>query len=253
MEGSSGTGKTTALKRALADADDSAGAGQVTELSARKPADVERLRGIGSWHTGTVVVDDVHRLDAPLRTMLGDHLNVLADGEEAGRRIVLVGSPRPGRRLVENSHDLTGRVDFFWFKLVTDDAILAMIAKGEDALNVTLERKDDLARAASGSLSVAQLLCFEVCARNGVLRTQATRTVIESGVDEAVAHALVDMGYKFGAVVRAFSGVGGAGERIGVDLLQELAWSKDASIDLEELARSQPALSAGSGASSTST
>ncbi len=245
LEGPSGIGKTTALRRALADLEGNAALGDVTELSARNPAHVERLRSIGSWHAGTVAVDDFHRLDAPLRMTLGDHLKYLADVEQEDRRIVLVGVPDVKRGLVEDSHDLGGRFDVIRFDQVKDDVVLAMIAKGEDALNISLERKDDLVRAASGSLSIAQILCFQICARNGVVRTQPTHTAIHSDVDDAVAHALAHMEYKFSGLVRAFDAAGGASEHIGIELLQELSWSEDGSVALEQLARSRPALAPG--------
>ena len=245
MEGPSGIGKTTALRRALVDLEHSPGVGAITLLSARNPDHVERLREVASWHRGTVAIDDFHRLDAPLRTMLGDYLKYLADVERVDRRIVLVGIPGTGRRLIEVSHDLAGRLDVFSLDQVKDEIVLAMISKGEEALNVTLEHKDGIVRAASGSLSVAQLLCFQICARNGVVRTLDARAVIPSDVEDAVAHALANMEHKFSAVVRAFGALGGPREHIGTDLLQELAKSKDGDVSLDQLARSRPALAPG--------
>ncbi|WXF91337.1 hypothetical protein WDV91_00590 [Curtobacterium flaccumfaciens pv. flaccumfaciens] len=60
IEGPSGIGKTTAVRRAI----EELGITQdVTELSARKKADIEVIEGLADLpNAGIVVVDDFHRL-----------------------------------------------------------------------------------------------------------------------------------------------------------------------------------------------
>ena len=71
IEGPSGVGKTTAVRQALAEAGQSGHQySQVGEhiLTAKSPDDVKSLSHIEKWHTGAVVIDDFHCLNAPSPT-----------------------------------------------------------------------------------------------------------------------------------------------------------------------------------------
>lgn len=83
IEGPSGVGKTTAIKRAIEDLTGEK-VGQnpsIRILSARYPEHRELLQTLPKWHSNTVVVDDFHRLDLPLQQSIVDHLKYLADTE----------------------------------------------------------------------------------------------------------------------------------------------------------------------------
>jgi hypothetical protein len=242
IEGPSGIGKTSALRQALKNlAGDDALLG-VTVLNARQPDDVERIHTLPSWHSGTVAIDDFHRLDATLRGRIGNYVKYLGDAERDDLRIVLVGIPGTGQHLLEDSFDLAGRVDVFTLEKVKDEAICRMIEKGETALNISLLDKDDLVRAASGSLHIAQTLCYEVCTQARIFEKQPRLMPIHSDVDAAVARALQDMGAKFRDLIIAFESAGGDDGDIGRRLLQELARSSEGSLALRQLSASRPDL-----------
>jgi hypothetical protein len=245
IEGPSGIGKTSALRQALKNLEGDTALRGVPILNARQPDDVDRLRGLSSWHRGTVAIDDFHRLEPALRDRMGNYVKYLGDAERDDLRIVLVGIPGTGQHLIEDSFDLAGRVDIFTLDKVKDEAILKMIAKGEQALNVSLDNKDDLVRAASGSLHVAQILCYEVCIQAGIFAKQPCRTPILSDVDAAVARALQDMSTKFRDLIVAFESAGGDDDDIGRRLLQELARSPDGSLALRQLSATRPDLADG--------
>jgi hypothetical protein len=245
IEGPSGIGKTSALRQALKNLEGDTALRGVPILNARQPDDVERLRALSSWHRGTVAIDDFHRLEPALRDRMGNYVKYLGDAEREDLRIVLVGIPGTGQHLIADSFDLAGRVDIFTLDKVKDEAILKMIAKGEQALNVSLDSKDDLVRAASGSLHVAQILCYEVCIQAGIFAKQPRRTPILSDVDAAVARALQDMGTKFRDLIVAFESAGGEDDDIGRRLLQELARSPEGSLALRQLSATRPDLADG--------
>ena len=245
IEGPSGIGKTSALRQALKNLEGDAAPQEVSILNAREPNQVERIRAISSWHRGTVAIDDFHRLEPTLRAQMGNYVKYLGDAEPDDRRIVLVGIPGTGQHLLEDSFDLAGRVDVFTLDKVKDEVIRTMIAKGERALNVSLDNKDDLVRAASGSLHVAQILCYEVCTQARIFEKQPRRTLIRSDVDAAVGRALQDMGAKFRDLIVAFESVGGDDEDIGRRLLQELARSPEGSLALRQLSATRPDLAEG--------
>jgi len=245
IEGPSGIGKTSALRQALKNLEGDTALRGVTILNARQPDDVERIHALPSWHRGTVAIDDFHRLEPALRDRMGNYVKYLGDAERDDLRIVLVGIPGTGQHLIEDSFDLAGRVDVFTLDKVKDEAILTMIAKGEQALNIALDNKDDLVRAASGSLHVAQILCYEVCTQVEIFEKQPRRTPVRSDVDAAVARALQAMGAKFRDLIVAFESAGGGGEDIGRRLLQELARSPEGSLALPQLSATRPDLAEG--------
>jgi hypothetical protein len=86
--------------------------------------------------------------------------------------------------------------------------VIRMIEIGETALNTQFDRRADIARAASGSLNIAQPLCFHLAAAAGVLGTQAKRTVIRSEVRSAVATVIEQISLKFGETIRTFAALG---------------------------------------------
>jgi hypothetical protein len=245
IEGPSGIGKTSALRQAFKNLEADTALDGVTFLNARRPDEVERIHALQSWHHGTVAIDDFHRLEPALRDQLGNYVKYLGDAERDDRRIVLVGIPGTGQHLIDDSFDLAGRVDIFTLDKVKDEAICKMIEKGERALNVSLLNKDDLVRAASGSLHVAQILCYEVCTRAKIFERQPRWTPIRSDIDAAVARALQDMGAKFRDLIVAFESVGEDHEDIGRRLLQELARSPEGSLALRQLSATRSDLAGG--------
>jgi len=245
IEGPSGIGKTSVLSRALEHLAGNAAVRQRTVLNPLSEEDLQRLRAIQSWHRGTVAVDDFHRLEPELRDELGMYVKYLADARRDDLRIVLMGIPGTGRRLIQSSADLAGRVDVFALGRVRNGAVLTLIARGEEALNVSLAEKDALVLAASGSLHIAQILCYEVCRQAGIRERQPVHTEIPSNVNSAVAQALQDVDPKFRPLTAAFESVGGSDEDIGGKLLQELAHSPEGSLTPAQLRSARPDLAAG--------
>ena len=159
-------------------------------LSARRPDHVSRLASLSAEHVGTVVIDDFHRLPKALRDALADYLKFLADYEDSDRKLVIAGIPRIGERIVQVSFDLATRLDVFRLGRVDDALVLEMIQKGERALNVRFSRPNEIAAVASGSLNVAQLLCFHLCALDCIEETQPTIRPIKAALEDAVARVM---------------------------------------------------------------
>ena len=92
IEGPSGIGKTTAVKKALAQLG-RADTAQI--LSARRKNDVDLIELLPEMEEfGVVVVDDFHRLEDELRGQLADLVKVLADEEDEASKLVIVGINR---------------------------------------------------------------------------------------------------------------------------------------------------------------
>ncbi|MGW4671076.1 TIR domain-containing protein [Streptomyces sp. NPDC004324] len=169
VEGPSGIGKTTAVKRALAQL----GRDKDTQyLSARVPGDVELIELLPSTNSfGLVVVDDFHVLEDALRGDLADLLKALADAEDPTSKLVVMGINRAGDRLIEHAPDLVNRLDVVRFDVEPQQKISEMISLGEKALNVEISARDYVVESAHGSFYLAQLLCHEICSDAEIFET----------------------------------------------------------------------------------
>jgi hypothetical protein len=214
-------------------------------LSARRRDEVTLLRNIETWHAGVVAIDDFHRLERTLQTYLADYLKDLADREQFDRKLIIVGIPQTGQTLVDLAFDLATRIDIYSLGKVRDETVVRMIEIGEQALNIEFLRKTDIARAASGSLNIAQLLCFNLAAEAGIQETQTRLVRIEADVRSAVSSVLQQMALKFGTLVRTLASLGNKRDTTCIEILQELALSADGFLSLQHLRDTRPDLSAG--------
>jgi uncharacterized protein DUF4062/TIR domain-containing protein len=244
IEGPSGVGKTTALQHALAQLDRGPRESFVV-LRCRDSADIARIRQLRTWHSGPVAIDDFHRLDPELRRELADYLKVLADTEPEDRKLVIVGIPGTGQRLVEIAFDIATRIEILTLGTVSDDKVLEMIGKGEAALNIDIIGKAEIVRASAGSLNIAQVLCKYAVALAGVRETQTITTTVEPHLAEAIHQAMTVMVRKFGEMVRRFAALGGPHDRLCLEMLRELGEAKEGMLRLWQLRDRRPELAAG--------
>ena len=78
-----------------------------------------------------------------------------------------------------------------------------MIEKGERALNVKFDRKADIVLSANGSLNLAQILCFNICAFANISETQEQTCFIRSDLDVAKKSVVTkDLEPKFEHTIR---------------------------------------------------
>jgi hypothetical protein len=245
IEGPSGIGKTTALKKAVEQARSLRGKKKIKILSARRQDHVKVIEQLHSQHEGTVVIDDFHKLEASLQRQLSDYLKYLADYEVVEKKLVIVGIPQTGRRLTEIAFDLATRIEVFKFHRVSDETVLRMIEKGEAALNIKLDRKADIVRASSGSLNIAQLLCFNLAEQNGVVETQPICKAISCDVDSAISDVVQKLALKFERPISTFVNMSGTGDITCLELLKELVDTSDGFINLERMKSRRTDLAAG--------
>lgn len=189
IEGPSGIGKTTGVVSAIQ------GLGlerQVTRLSARRPDDVEYIRALPSISgAGVVIVDDFHKLPDSVRAALADYLKMLADEEREGDKLVVVGINRAGDNLINFAHDLVNRVDVLKFETNPDHKIRELVEKGEQALNISINVREDLVELSQGSFYIAQMLCHEICIHEGVLEASDKHREVNVSL-ESIQSAVYD-------------------------------------------------------------
>jgi hypothetical protein len=245
IKGPSGIGKTTALKKALEEASFTHKSLQVKTLSARKSEDLSKIETIQQWHSGIVVIDDFHRLTTVLQQKLVDYLKYLADNE-LPKKMVIIGIPSTGKRLVNLSFDVATRIKRFKLGRVADEIILKMITRGESALNILFDRKTDIVRSANGSLNIAQFLCYHLVALEGIVETQQSIELIAGNLEGVISSLMSnELSLKFEDTVRCFASLDDYNERTCIELLKELALSPEGFLSLKHMRDSRPELNEG--------
>jgi hypothetical protein len=115
VEGPSGIGKTTAVRRAAADI----GVGDRAQmLSGRNQEDHEIIAEIPKMkYRGIVIIDDFHRFDDTTRHKIADFLKELADQEDTRTKVVLIEINKAGDSLVHFAADLNNKIDTIHFEV----------------------------------------------------------------------------------------------------------------------------------------
>ncbi|WP_253586219.1 TIR domain-containing protein [Bradyrhizobium japonicum] len=203
VEGPSGIGKTTAVRKAALDA----GLGDVAQmLSGRNPDDVETIKMIPELKdAGMVIIDDFHRLDDDIKHAIAEHLKVMADREDQKTKIVLIGINKAGDSLIHFAADLNNRIDTIHFELNDVERVRQLIKKGEEALNITITSADSVARDAAGSFHIAQILCHELCLDADITECQERPTKLETSIEKIKDRVLNELSRTFRARAVSFA------------------------------------------------
>ena len=188
VEGPSGIGKTTAVRRALqllpADAP------KVIWKNGRLREDQDTLRRIvqsGLHDGGHLIVDDFHRVPADLRQDLADLIKSLSDSARQDAKVTLIGINPLGSSLIGPNTDIVGRYVTVDLRRQPAARIADLLRKGEHALNIEFRQRDSFISEARGSFLTAQALCYECARKEGVVETERRRrTLVAAPGDYAV-------------------------------------------------------------------
>lgn len=181
VEGPSGIGKTSSIKKALEKLNfpDS-----ILELTARKKEDLPIIENIPTMEfKGIIIIDDFHRLEDSIKELLADYMKILADCDDENTKIVIVGINKAGDSLVKFASDLNSRIDTIRFRPVIADKIMEMISYGEHHLNLRIDTKAEISEAAHGSFQIAQLLCKELCLQAGIMEKCESETDVSVSLE----------------------------------------------------------------------
>lgn len=248
VEGPSGVGKTTALRRAVEEARaEGAVAPELTILNAWNEGHVKRIGEIASWHErGIVAIDDFHYLEPQIAERVIRYARYLADEQTTDKKVVIVGIPGSRQSFASFGSDVPRRFDQIRFGRAKTDDILWMIEKGERALGVTIERKSDIAVAAAGSISIAQFICYWICQAALVEKTQGTHRTVTWSVSDLLERILRSLRGDFNRLVVELGGLGDVRDTTMIRILKALPACEDGLLPLSALQDgSDPALSRG--------
>lgn len=203
IEGPSGIGKTTAVKKAL----QQLGFKENCQmLSARKREDLSKITEIAEGvFSGVVIIDDFHRLPATLQQKISDVMKVLADAMEDSKKIIVVGINKVGDSLVKFSPDLNNRIATIRFETNSSEKIAELISKGEKALNIKFDKEREIVEHSNGSFHIAQLMCQKACILQGVVETNEEMTTLHFSYPQVEAELAEEFSRSFFNIAREFA------------------------------------------------
>ncbi|MBM4124525.1 MAG: TIR domain-containing protein [Nitrospira sp.] len=179
IEGQSGTGKTTCVKKILERLGEGASA---TYLTARDATHVSAIARVAQVPTaGTFVIDDFHRLAQDVQGALGDIAKIAAERATDNPdlpKLVLIGINQIGSDLIQLVPDIAKRTGIHRIQPGTAAQIQELINAGCKELNITFENAELIFSESRGDYWLTQQLCQSACALNGVTETCAERGTI---------------------------------------------------------------------------
>jgi hypothetical protein len=203
VEGPSGIGKTTAVIKAIAEAGLT---DRVLSLSARKPDDMPFIRELPrQLPIGTVLVDDFHRLDAVSKREIADLMKILADEGAGDSKLIVLGITNAGQSLISFGKDLANRIEVIPFEANPEYKVEELIKKGETALNVSINIREEIVSAAQGSFYIAQMLAYHTCIRAKVLQTAITKRTTAESYESIKSEVMASLARSFHETSLAFA------------------------------------------------
>jgi len=175
IEGQSGTGKTTTVKRII---EDSLPLDGFEYLSARKAKDIPRILEIANGSVrGKFIVDDFHRLETSLQSKIADIVKIAAEeyGDDSHPKVVLIGINKVGSELIHLVHDIAKRCGIHRIQPASYETSIELIRKGEEKLNVAFEDYRAVFNETKGDYWLTQLICQTICLISRPCNTSAAR------------------------------------------------------------------------------
>lgn len=172
VEGQSGTGKTTCVRRAIADLKDK---DETKYLSARDATHVSTIEAISRKEiSGRFVIDDFHRLAQPLQARLADIAKFAAEQGTATElpKLIIIGINQIGSELIQLVPDIAKRTGIHRIKQGSKEDIARLIEAGCSKLNIRIDRIDGIYSETQGDYWLTQQICQSICSAADVMETQ---------------------------------------------------------------------------------
>ena len=188
VEGPSGTGKTTAVLRALEELQAERRCQYVSATDEKDLLELDRQVRDNVPQGGYLVIDDFHLLIWARKEAVARLVKRLCDRNRRDIKVVIIGINPIGVSLVEALPDIRGRYSVISLQgRQPDEKIDELIALGEHAANIEFQRRSRFVDEAEGSFALAQRLCYEATRLAGITERAPERVVIRVPAQEIVA------------------------------------------------------------------
>ena len=243
IEGPSGIGKTSCVKKVL----DALGGHRPLFLTPLKPEELEIINEFieSPNGAGTVIIDDVHRLDEVTKRALANILKVGADENRSDFKLILIGINQAGDSLINLNREINNRIATIKFEQNPEEKVRELIEKGEAVMNVRFKDKDEIIRKSAGSFHVAQMLCQRMCIESGIDQSQTEVTEISIPVSKVINSLVNEMETVFGESIKTFARGNrnrSGGNRPYYRLLTFLSTSPAGTVNMNDVKRQNPEL-----------
>lgn len=179
VEGQSGTGKTTTVKKIIEEALPDAG---FQYLSARKARDIPKILELANNAPhGRFIVDDFHRLDSDVQEKIANIIKIAAEeyDDDSHPKVVLIGINRVGSELIHLVHDVAKRCGIHRIAPAELSTVEELVRKGEERLGVSFANINDIYKETSGDYWLTQLICQAICLMNDVTETSLSKKQLD--------------------------------------------------------------------------
>lgn len=240
VEGQSGTGKTTCVRKAL----EHIGKTETEYLTARSASDVHKIEALARLSTpGRYVIDDFHRLGPETQAALANQAKFAAEaGGEAQIKLVLIGINQVGSELIQLVPDIAKRTGIHRIQPGTKADIEHLVAEGARKLGVAIADRDAVFAESRGDYWLTQQLCQTICTMNDVLETVAVERSLTFDIENLRRKVVEKLSSAFYPAVKDFCR--GVRFRPNNDpylkLLQKIGQQDGSIVDLNELANANP-------------
>jgi hypothetical protein len=143
------------------------------------------------------VLEDFHKVEGPERARVAQLMKVFMDlaVDYPMVKIVANGAVATGRQVVQADAEMWNRIAEIEVPPMSGDEVEAIVAKGEELLNVRFpdDIKASIRHYSNGLAAVAHQLCLNLCFARGVVETQAeSLTFTAADFDRALQRWLAD-------------------------------------------------------------
>lgn len=242
IEGQSGTGKTTTVRKII---EECLPHGGFEYLSARKAHDIPKILQVADGVVaGKFIIDDFHRLENETQAKIANIVKVAAEefGESIFPKVVIIGINKVGSELIHLVHDIAKRCGIHRVKPASLETTSELISKGESKLNLTLAQHDKIFEETKGDYWLTQLVCQSICLMNNVTETRTEKPALQFDIAPLRGRVTERLEHSYQETVKEFC----RGKRFRstndpyLKLLRCVSEQDSSIVDLTELANANP-------------
>jgi hypothetical protein len=204
IEGQSGTGKTTTVKKII---EQSFPSSSFLYLSARKSHDISQIIDVAEGkQLGLFIIDDFHRLDNEIQTKIADLVKIAAEEGDPNSypKIVIIGINKVGSELIYLVHDIAKRCGIHRIQPADEATTKILIQKGEERLKVTLLSPETIFSESRGDYWLSQILCQTICLINDVTETLDSLRELKFSLADLRKRMALRLEHSYQEAVKAF-------------------------------------------------